>query len=180
MICQCGGHIALTRSRIHQKIDIPDIKLNIINYHLARGRCRICKRRKSASLPKGVTEDLLGPRIKSTIAGLTGFYGNSKRKALAIINNMFGIKISLGTLSHSERRVSEQCQIEYGKIEEQISNASLLNIDETGHQNKDNKAWCWGFFSKNSSLIKLEYSRGKKVLEASVFGPDDAVVATDR
>ena len=37
---------------------------------------------------------------------------------------MFGIKISLGTLSHSERRVSEQCQIEYGKIEEQISNAS--------------------------------------------------------
>lgn len=66
MICQCGGHIALTRSRIHQKIDIPDIKPNIINYHLARGRCRICKRRKSASLPKGVTEDLLGPRIKST------------------------------------------------------------------------------------------------------------------
>jgi len=180
MVCQCGGHIELKQPRIHQKIDIPDIQPNITNYHLARGRCRVCKRRKSASLPEGISEDLLGPKIKSAIAGLTGFYGNSKRKSLAIINNMFGIKISLGTLSHSERRVSEQCQIEYKKIEEQISHASLLNIDETGHQNKDKRSWCWGFFSKDSSLIKLNESRGKKVLEASVFGPDDAIIVTDR
>jgi transposase len=41
-------------------------------------------------------------------------------------------------------------------------------MDETSHYNKGKLGWCWGFFSEDGSLIKLEKTRGKKVLENSV------------
>lgn len=49
------------------------------------GRCCKCGKRKSSRLPEGVTADTFGPKVKSTIAALSGFYKNSKREVANII-----------------------------------------------------------------------------------------------
>lgn len=45
---------------MHQKVDLPDIKPHVINYHIHHGRCRRCDKRCSSSLPQGVTSDTFG------------------------------------------------------------------------------------------------------------------------
>ncbi len=180
--CECGGQISLLKEcYVHQKIEIPEIKPLVTEYHLERGRCRVCGKRKSSKLPEDVTPDLFGPRVKTVISALTGFYKNSKREVEAILKDLFNLEISLGTVSNNEARVSEKCKDNYETIELELSYSKLLHIDETGHYNKGKLGWCWLFSSpKIASLIKLTDSRGKKVLENSVFGANDSITVTDR
>ncbi len=42
--CDCGGDIKMLDSSVHQKIDIPEIKPYVVDYHLARGRCKLCNK----------------------------------------------------------------------------------------------------------------------------------------
>jgi transposase len=81
--------------RIHQKIDIPEIKAYVIDYHLERGCCRVCNRRKSSSLPSKVTPDLFVPRVKAVIGCLSGFYKNSKRELESILKDLFNVILAL-------------------------------------------------------------------------------------
>lgn len=179
--CECGGEIGLhSKPYIHQKIDIPEIKPHVKEYHLQKGRCRSCGKRRSASLPSGVTNDLFGPRTKSVIGSLTGFYKSSKRDVSNILRDVFNLEISVGSISNNEARISNKCLASYEDIELELSYSKLLHIDETSHYNKGKLGWCWLFASEFASLIKLESTRGMKVLANSVFGPNDQIIVTDR
>jgi transposase len=179
-ICECGGHIALSPKPYIQRIDLPEIKPHVIEYQLEHGHCNKCKKRKSSKLPAIAGNDIFGPRAKSVISALTGFYKNSKREVENIMSDIFNLDISLGSISNSEARVSEVCKDHYETIEVQLSHETVLHIDETSHYNKGKLGWCWLFSSTKASLIKLADSRGKKILENSIFGSDDHIIVTDR
>jgi hypothetical protein len=93
---------------------------------LEQGRCRKCGKRKSSELPEGVTSDTFGPRVKSIIAALSGFYKNSKRGVASIINDIFNLDISVGSISNSEHRVSSKCQKMYEQVEQEVSNSKVF------------------------------------------------------
>lgn len=180
-LCECGGVIAISNNcHVHQKIDLPEIKPIVTEYHMQRGRCRTCGKRKSSALPAGVGADLYGNRVKTVIGALTGFYKNSKREVESILKDVFNLKISLGSVSNNEFRISEKCKDNYETIALNLSYADLLHIDETSHYNKGKMGWCWLFSSAKETMIKLAESRGKKVLTNSIFGPEDSIIVSDR
>jgi transposase len=131
-------------------------------------------------LSDGVTRDRFGAVLKSVISALTGFYKNSKQDVVNILKDVFNLKISLGSISNSEARVALKCKDRYKEIEEEVSNSKVLHIDETSHYNKGKLGWGWMFTSTNGSLLKLTDSRGKRVLQESVFGGSDNIIVTDR
>lgn len=179
--CECGGKVLLAKEPcIHQKVDLPEIKPYVIEYHLQRGRCSKCGKRQSSNLPAGVTADTFGPKVKSVIASLTGFYKNSKQEVVNILKDVCNLDISIGSISNSEARISAKCKEHYEKIEQQVSESKVLHIDETSHYNQGKLGWCWMFTSSIGSFLKLTNSRGKKVLESSVFGNSDSIIVTDR
>jgi transposase len=179
--CECGGKISLSLNPyIHQKIDLPEIKPYVVEYQLAHGRCGKCGKRKSSRVLEGVNNDRFGPRIKTVIGALTGFYKNSKREVEDILKSIFKVPISLGSISNSEARIAAECKEQYEDIELNLSYSKLLYIDETSHYNKGKLGWCWLFADSKYSLIKLEDSRSKKILENSVFGSDDNIIVSDR
>ncbi len=179
--CECGGDIGLlSKPHIHQKIDIPEIRPHVTEYHLQKGRCRTCGRRKKSELPANISGDLFGAGVKTIISALTGFYKNSKREVEAILKDIFNLEISLGTISNNEARVAKKCLESYEEIELELSYSEVLHIDETSHYNKGKMGWCWMFSSVGASMIKLVESRGMKVLANSVIGPSDSVIVTDR
>lgn len=93
--CDCGGGIAISKEPyVHQKVDLPEIKPYVIEYQLEHGRCKRCGKRSSSKLPEGVTSDTFGPKIKSTIAALSGFYKNSKQEVANIMKDIFNLDIS--------------------------------------------------------------------------------------
>lgn len=103
--CECGGEFIISeRPYIHQRVDLPEIKPYVVEYQLEHGRCRKCRKRKSSKLPKEVTPDIFGPRVKSVIAAMSGFYKNSKREIANIMKDIFNLDISIGSVSNSEGR----------------------------------------------------------------------------
>ena len=96
------------------------------------------------------------------------------------MRDIFNLDISLGSVSNREGKVSNKCKDAYEDIELQVNDSDVVHIDETGHSYGGRKGWCWIFASEVASLIKLEDSRGQKVLKHSVFGPRDIIYVTDR
>ena len=137
LTCACGGAISiLANPYIHQKTDIPEIKPIVTEYHLQHGRCRKCGKRKSSSLPVGVGQDSFGPRLKSVISALSGFYKNSKAEIASIVKDIFNVEIAISSVVSSEARVAARCEEAYSTIELALSNSTILHIDETSHYNK--------------------------------------------
>lgn len=97
-----------------------------MEYQLEHGRCKKCGKRKSSKLPEGVTSDTFGPRVKSAIAALSGFYKNSKREIENIMKDIFSLNISIGSISNSERRVASKCKEAYEQVEEEVKASKVL------------------------------------------------------
>jgi transposase len=179
--CECGGIIVKGAPHIHQVIEIPPVVPHITEYQMERARCSKCGRRKRSNLPKEVPNDIFGPRVKTIIAALTSFYKNSKREVQVMLKDLFGLDISLGSISNTEERVSSKTKDNYETIELELSYAKSMHIDETSHYNKGKMGWAWLFSNLNNTLLKLTESRGKKILINSVFGSNDYdVIITDR
>lgn len=179
--CECGGEIAIhNKPNIHQKVDLLEIKPYVLEYQLEHGRCHKCGKRKTSKLPEGVAPDTFGPRIKSIIAALGGFYKNSKREIVKILRDIFNLKISIGSISNSEFRVALKCDEAYREVENEVRGSKVLHIDETGHYNKGKTGWRWMFTNDKASFIKLANSRGKRFLKESTFSDYKNLVVTDR
>jgi transposase len=179
--CECGGHIQKFKKRyIHQKVDIPPIVPEVTDYRLEQGRCSKCGKRIKAKLPEGVSKNTFGPHIESIIAALTGYYKNSKSEVANILSSIFNLQISIASVSNIEARVSGKCEESYKKIWQDIVNQSIVHIDETSHYTKSKLCWNWTFATKDYSFVKIEQSRGKKVLENSGLNFDKSTIVTDR
>jgi transposase len=180
-VCSCGSEMGLMLEVVkHQKVDIPEIKPYVTEYHLHRRYCKKCKKKVSAELPVGVGGDTFGPRLKATIAALSGFYKSSKREVLGILNQMYNLPISLGSISNSEARVSQKCQSSYENLKVEFEKGLVKHIDETGHYNKDKLGWCWLFATSSVAYIKLADSRGMRVLAANIDANTVGTIVTDR
>lgn len=179
--CKCGGEIVICeKPYVHQKVDLPEIKPYVVEYQLEHGRCKKCGKRKSSKLPEGVTSDTFGPRVKSAIAALSGFYKNSKREIADIMKDIFNLNISIGSVSNSEGRVASKCKEAYEQVEEEVKASKVLHIDETSHFTKGKQGWCWMFTSNEASFVKLADSRGREFLSNSTFSNYKNLVVTDR
>ena len=69
----------------HRVIDIPPCKLEVIEYHLHRLRCKKCGITTCADLPEGVPTGSYGPRLQGVVSLLTGAYWLSKRNTKQIL-----------------------------------------------------------------------------------------------
>lgn len=180
-ICECGGVIHLEKNPyVHQKVELPEIKPYVTEYHLNHGRCGDCGKRKTASLPPGVSSEVFGPRIQSIVSSLTGFYKNSKREVVSILKDIFNLHLSVGSISHLENKVAIRCQSIYEKIEHQVAQDPLVHMDETSHFHQEKRGWCWLFSSDQSTFLKITESRGQKILKDSVFKNDQQLIISDR
>ena len=58
-------------------------------------------------MARGVPTGMYGPRTQAQVALCTGAYRLSKRTTQQVLADLFGLPMSLGTLSHSEEATTE-------------------------------------------------------------------------
>jgi transposase len=90
----------------HQVVDIPKVEPVADDYWQHRVTCA-CGEVTCGTLPAGVPQGMLGPQVLALIAVLTADGHMSRRKVQALLQDAFGIDVSLGTLSESEQIVSD-------------------------------------------------------------------------
>jgi transposase len=86
----------------HQVIEIPPITPVGTAYQWHQLVCAACGAVTRASWPRGVPSGTYGPRVQATVALYTGAYRLSKRTTQQMMDDVFGIPVSVGTISQLE------------------------------------------------------------------------------
>jgi len=87
----------------HQVIEIPPMQPVVTEYQWHQLVCPDCGATTRAPWPAGVPSGTYGPRVHATVALCTGSYRLSKRTTQQVMDNLFGVPMSVGTLSQSEK-----------------------------------------------------------------------------
>ena len=94
--------------------------------------CDCCGARTRAAYDASVTpSSAFGPCLTAVVALLTGVYHLSRRQAQHLLQELFGIHISLGALSAMERRVSEALEAAYDEAKHKVEHTTVKHSDAT-------------------------------------------------
>jgi transposase len=107
---QCGVSLPVVddaEAVRHQVVDLPEIVPDVTEHRLHAADCDECGHRTRALLPTGVPPSMWGPRLLALVGLLTGSCRVSRRQTVMFLEDVLGIRVSLGALSEAEERVSK-------------------------------------------------------------------------
>jgi hypothetical protein len=135
----------------HQVVEIPPIQLDIEEHRLHQLICHHCGQKTRATLPEEVEASGYGDRVVSIVSLMSGMYRHSHRMVVSAMSDLFGLRISLGSVNRLRREASEAVSIPVAEAQVYVQSQPIVGADETGFgqgnadgQNPQNKrAWLW-------------------------------------
>ena len=147
----------------HQTVDVPPVKPIVIEHVQYVRRCKKCGELVYAPLPDDVRRNIFGPGVLSLVGILTGMLNTSKRKALAVITEVFHIPMSLGGLSNCEARIAEAIEKPYNDTLEEVRRQDVAHADETGWpRGNRERGWLWAFCCTTAGVFMVHAHRSQK------------------
>lgn len=161
--------------RVHQVIELPEIRPHVTDYELHELGCS-CGAHTRAELPEGVPAGTFGPRLTATVALLSGRYRMPKRTVKELLADFFGIDVALGSVSKMERFVSEAVAAPVEEARHAVREQDVVHQDETGWfeapvEGRKARAWLWVAVSTAVTVFRVARSRGAKVAK-EMLGED--------
>jgi len=153
----------------HQVVELPEVKATVTEHRLHACRCERCGATTRARWPEGVASSAFGPRLQAEIALLTGRYRMSRREVMDYAAQVWGVKLSLGSIVGIERRIAAALAAPYAEAWEALRRASVRNVDETGWREGSSRSWLWVAVSDEATGFAIAAKRGSEVLHG-LFG----------
>jgi transposase len=179
--CDCGSRIKPTdKYRRHQSHELPRVKATVTEYQLHTGICCGCSKIHQSNLPEGVPTGMLAPVAMAKVATLTGDYKISKRNVTYLLEDFYGLRISIGTVSNVEKVVSAALEAPVEEAKNFIPTQAVVNSDETSHFEKGNKMWTWVSIASLVAIFIIRSSRGANVIKDILGSTFSGILCTDR
>jgi transposase len=182
-VCTCGStNLKDTDQKPlrHQIVDIPPITPEVTEYIQPVYRCKDCGEFIYQPLPDEVKRKHFGPGVLAVVAVLTGMLNTSKRKALAMMNEVFYIPMSLGGLSNCEAQLAEAFEQSYQEVAEHIQTQQTAHADETGWPRGNRlKGWLWMLCCNGAAVFMIQAGRGQMAAK-NLLGAFAGVLHCDR
>ena len=167
--------------RRHQVAEIPQIKPRITEYRLHALCCGQCNTVTAASLPEGVPPGAFGPRAVAIVSLLTSFYRLGRRAAAEAMQDLFGLRMSLGSVTACERIASTVLTGPVLEAQAYVKRQHVKQADETSwYEGSARKTvWLWVAFTQEVTVFLIRASRGTDVAK-DLLGQALGVLVTDR
>jgi transposase len=179
--CSCGGEVKTTcLKRRHQTVDIPEIKPIVTEYQLYAGTCQGCGKCHEATLPAGVSNQLVGPRLLGLIGALTGGYRLSKRLVQGLLQDLYRINLSVGIISESEEIISTALKAIVEEAHSYLQKAAVVHSDETGHKEKGKRQWMWVGIAGMVSVFMARAHRSAEMAKELLGAAFAGILVSDR
>jgi transposase len=178
----CGGQLRLNGgfARVVQQIDILQPPWTIEQHTCPEYWCIHCEKAYKAPMPEHIEKGgLVGPRLTALIAYLKGVCHASYSTVRKYLRDIFGLTISRSQLANVIAKVSEAMEQAYQQLLHDLPGQTVLNVDETSHNDKGDRMWIWCFRADLYSLFKIDPTRSGNVL-IKVLGEEfDGVLGCD-
>ena len=182
---QCGGcHAPLSGDDAtpfrHQVLEVPPIKPVVTEYQWHQLVCPVCGETTRAPWPKGVPSGTYGPRVHATVALCTGSYRLSKRTTTRVMDDLFGVPMSVGTISQSEKITTEVLAEPVAEARGYVEDQRVAHLDETSWREDGKRAWLWVAVTSWVTVFVVRLSRGGAVARELLGETFSAILVTDR
>src|SRR5437868_595514 len=164
----------------HQIIELPKV-LAVVTEFQAHGRtCSCCGHLTQETVPSELRQDWLGERLCASIVNLTGGQGVSKRAVKVIAEELFGVPLALGTITHIEQEMSEALASAHQEALTAVRQAEVKHADETSWKTTGKLSWLWGAATKTVAAFVIISSRGAAGLLALLGAEIQGILCSDR
>jgi transposase len=151
----------------HQVVEIPPVSLHIEEHRLHQLTCAKCGQETRAALPATVEASGYGPRVVAVVSVLNGMYRHSHRMVVSAMSDLFGVKMSLGTVNRLRKQASVAVSAPVEEAKAYVQSAPIVGADETGFgqgnadgQNpRSKRAWLWVAVTPLVSFFCVALSR---------------------
>lgn len=162
----------------HQVFELPKLTPDVTEYRLHRVGCE-CGCTTCGSLPSGASTGFLGPRFAAFLAMLTGAYHLSRRQAAALVHDLTGMKLSLGAVSQSEQRVGDALASPVAEAHEQVREAPVKHLDETGWLQAAARRSLWTIATNFLTVFVIATDATRATVQ-QLLGAAQGILVSDR
>jgi len=142
--------------------------------------CPACGETTRAPWPQGVPSGTYGPRVHATVALCSGAYRLSKRTTGQAMEDLFGVPMSVGTISQSEKTTTEVVAEPVEEAGAYIEDQRVAHLDETSWRQGGKQAWLWVAVTSWVTVFLVRVSRGGQVARELLGEGFSGILVTDR
>jgi transposase len=110
---------------------------------------------------------------------LAGVYKVSRRSAVEMMEDLFGVKMCLGAVSACEGVVSKAIAQPVVEAKEFAEGQAIANVDETGFRERNERAWAWVLVTRFVTIFRIHMSRSREAAH-QLLGRFEGLLTTDR
>jgi transposase len=172
----------------HQEIELPPLEPMVIEYRLHQLSCDACGHLTRASLPPGVSPSGYGERLSAIVALLSGPYRQSYRQVCALMDDLFGVSLSRGSVGRLRDEMSAALSAPVAAAKDYVQAQPVLHSDETsfpqgnrdGRNPKQTKGWLWVLVTPLVSFFAVVLSRSQAAAKDLIGASYGGIVTSDR
>ncbi len=164
--------------RRHQVTEVPPASPHITEYQLHTLVCR-CGATTGAALPPDVPAGAFGPRLQALVAVCTGVYHLSRRTTAALLKDLFGVELALGSVTACEQATSAALAAPVAAAQTYVEQQPVAHVDETGWREARHRAWLWVAATAAVTVFLVHVRRGAVAAQA-LLGTFAGILVTDR
>lgn len=173
-----GGDRVVGHPWRHQVIDLPDKIVITTEHQLLKVSCPDCHTHTRAILPAGVEPGAFGPRLRATVVMLAVML-LSRRATVALLRDMFGARISSGSIQRILEQASEALKAPWDAIQQAVQAAEVAHADETSWRKAGQRIWLWAALSATACCYRIDPTRARPAAKA-LLGSFSGLLICDR
>jgi transposase len=176
---RCRGQLEECETVSQFQTEIPEPRVERIEFRISVGRCRRCRRRMQGRHPRQTSDALgsassqLGPRALALATQLNKGLGLPYGKTATVLQQAFGLQVSRGGLCQALARVASKAEPTYNALVEELRSSASVTPDETGWRVDGKLWWMWAFSTPQVTVYRIQPGRGFEQA-AMVLGADFA------
>jgi len=163
----------------HQVFELPEVRPKVAEWQLHSLWCDRCEAVTTAQLPDGVPTRAFGPSVDAAVALLSGAYRLSKRLVAAVMEDLLGLRMSVGSVVACERSASEALAPPVEEASEFTAEQPFKHADETGWREENKRFWLWAVVTQFVTVFMVHARRNTDAAR-ELLGKASGILHTDR
>lgn len=132
-------------------------------YEIHRCYCRNCKKLVELSVLDALPNARFGLRLMLLVLLLKIGMAMPIEKILELLRNQYKLNLSSGEISCMLHQLAREFGPYYKELKQNIRDAKVRHIDETGRRIAGKNHWLWVFITKEAAFYQIRKSRGHQV-----------------
>ena len=181
----CGGAVEVTGAAEQYQEDLPPVRPLVRRFDIEVGHCSQCRRRiqgrhaLQTSDALGAARIQLGPGVVDLVVELHTHAGMPLAKAADLLQTRFDLQVTPGGLQHLLHRAARDARPAYEELREQVHNAPVVTVDETGWRVGAAGHWLWVAVTPTTTVYAICAGRGFDDAQAVLGADFDGVLVRD-